>query len=175
MSTSLLDEAKATFLVGDCVDFDKITATLAVAITEEMEPIPEAQIYAIWQSVIEPEDHKFIVYQNGKTLIGIPLLFQRYASFMSALGEGLGVALGEDMMGDDWISPDMPKTRDIASALMRITVEYLSRASEEMKAKTGTSPADVLVQALSTGESYEQSHTRLIHAARGLQVVKGKN
>ena len=78
------------------------------------------------------------------------------------------------MIADDWISDSMPKTRAIATALMILTVDYLSVARGEMKAKTGSSAAEVFVQSISTDESYEQSRTRLVHAARGFQVVKPK-
>ena len=163
------------FRVGHCVDLYKATAALATTITEELKPVTESSINATLESVIEQEDFEFIIKQGGRTLFGIPLLFKRYACFMSALGEDLGIEFDEDMMGDDWISESMPKTRAIATALMELTVDYLAEASAQMRAKEGTTPAEVLVQSINTGESYEQSRTRLSHASRGLRVVKPKD
>ncbi|HCA6674647.1 TPA: hypothetical protein ACG5BG_004745 [Pseudomonas aeruginosa] len=175
MKARLVDELKAGFRVEHCVDLYKATAALAAAITEELKPVTESSINASWESVIEPEDFRFIIEQGGRTLFGIPLLFQRYACFMSALGEDLGIEFDEDMMADDWISDSMPKTRAIASALMELAVDYLSEARARMKEQTGTTPAEVFVQSINTGESFEQSRTRLSHAALGLQVVKLKD
>ncbi|EKF7416694.1 TPA: hypothetical protein MXR76_004579 [Pseudomonas aeruginosa] len=171
-----VDELKALFRVGHCVDIYKATAALARAITEELNPASESDINAIWQSVVEPEDFSYVVQQNGKTLFGIPLLFKRYAEFVSAIGEHLGIELDEDdMMCDDWIADSMPKTREIATALMELTVDYLSEASKKMKEETGTTPAEVFVQSINTGESFQQSQARLRHATQGLRVVKPKD
>ncbi len=171
-----VDELKALFRVGHCVDIYKATAALARAITEELKPVSESDINATWQSVIEIEDLDYVVQQDGRTLYGIPLLFQRYAEFFSALGEDLGIEVGDDDdTCDAWIATSMPKTRAIATALRKLTTGYLSEASAKMKEHTGVTPAEVFVQSINTGESFQQSQTRLRHATQGLRVVKPKD
>jgi hypothetical protein len=171
-----VDELKALFRVGHCVDIYKATDALAKAITEELQPVSESDINATWQSVIDIEYLEYVVQQNGRTLYGIPLLFKRYSEFISALGEDLGIELDEDdIMCDDWITGSMPKTRAIVTALMELTVDYLSEASKKMKEQTGTTPAEVFVQSAKTGEPFQQSQARLRHATQGLRVVKPRD
>jgi len=173
-----VDDLKSLFRVGHCVDIYKATAALARSITEELKPVTESDINATWQSVVEPEDLNYVVQQNGQTLFGIPLLFRRYADFVSAIGEDIGIAAGDgddDVMCDDWITDSMPKTLAITTALMELTVDYLSEASAKMKEQTGTTPAEVLVESIKTGESFQQSQARLRHATQGLRVVKPKD
>lgn len=169
-----VDDLKAIYRVSDCVDVYKATAAMAAAITEELKPVTESDINAIWQSMIEPEDYKYVTERDGRMVFGIPLLFKRYADFAVSLGEQhLGQKTADDdIMADDWITKSMPKTRVIFSALMELCVDFLSEASAEIKKATGTTPGEVFVQAINTGESFEQSHTRLSHASNGLRVVK---
>lgn len=171
-----LAELKTLFRVGHFVDFYKATELMAAAITEELKPVTESFINAAWEAVTEPEDYECATRQAGHSLLfAIPTLFKRYAEFMGLLGESLGIETGDDdIMCDDWISDAMPKTRAISVALMELCVEYLSEASARMKEQTGTTPAEVFVQSVQSGESFDQSKIRLGHAAKGLSTVQSK-
>lgn len=165
-------ELKALFRVGNHVDIYKATGLLAAAITEEMKPVEESDLTATWASVLEPEDFESASQHEGLTLFPIPVLFARYVDFMDAVGEELGVELDlENGMCDDWISDSMPKSRAISTALAALCADYLAEASASLRAEKGYTPAEVFVQSVNTGESFEQSKIRIAHSTKGLNAV----
>lgn len=170
------DELEALFRVGHFVDIYKATGLLAASITAELKPVTASFINATWGTVIEPDDYDNATQQGELILFPIPTLFARYADFMVALGEDLGIArTNDDAMCDDWISESMPKTRAIANALSGLAAKYLAETSAAMRAERGYSPAEVFVGALNSGESFDQTKARLGHSAKGLSAVESKS
>ena len=170
-----VETLKSKFKIGDYIDMYAANAAIARAISEELKPLSESSVNAIWQSVLEPEDFHYIVDHDGKMVFGISIIFHRFAEFTDALGEDLGLDQDEDSIVGDWISDSMPKTSTIFSALLDITMEHLSEMSAMFKKQGGTSPGEVLIQSLVAGESYEQTSTRLHNQAHGLREVKPKD
>ena len=170
-----VETLKSKFKIGDYIDMYAANAALALAITEELKPLSESEINATWQSVLEPEDFKYVVDHDGKMFFAISIIFHRFAEFADALGEDLGLHHDEDTKVGEWISDSMPKTRAIFSALLDVTMEYLSEMSAMFKKEGGTSPGEVLIQSLVAGESYEQTATRVHNQAHGLREVKPKD
>ncbi|WP_338924518.1 hypothetical protein V0M98_33425 (plasmid) [Pseudomonas silesiensis] len=170
-----VETLKSKFRIGDCIDMYAANAAIALAISEELKPLSESSVNAIWQSVLVPEDFQYVVDQGGKTIFGVSIIFHRFAEFADALAEDLGLDHGEDSIVGEWISDSMPKTRAIFSALLDVTMEYLSEMSAMFKKEGGTSPGEVLIQSLVAGESYEQTATRVHNQAHGLREVKPKD
>lgn len=157
------------YQVGKNFDIAKVCTDLALAISEEAKPISAATLVELWEDAMEPGDEKYVTKEDGKILPGLPLLFKNFANFMVAIEQHLGFEGDpEGIMCDDWITDSMPKTRKITGALGELAVTFLGEASAAWREQTGTTPAEVFVQAANTGESYQQTHARLSFAAKGL-------
>lgn len=152
-----------------------VNAAIALALSEEVMPITQQAVDALWDGLIsaDPEHMKYVAISNGKTLVGIPAIFLLWADFAVALGDAVGLSDNSEDEGwvDDWITDAMPHVSAIFSALRLITMNYLSEAEAAREAKTGVNTVELAVQSLLTGESFDQSLTRIRHAESGLKVV----
>lgn len=161
----------ARFQAEDSIDMLAVTGALAAALTKEASEVSESTLNAIWQSLVEPEDFEYLVERNGHPVVGIPLVYLRYADFSIAVGSALGFCKEDDDFADMWITDVMPETLAIFTAVRKITIGYLSKASGRFEQTHGYTPADAWVKSIETGEPYEQSSARLHHEAKGLRTA----
>lgn len=157
------------------VDMTAVNSAIALALSEEVKPISQQAVDALWDGLLsaEPECMKYVSVSNGKTLVGVPAIFLLWADFAVALGDAVGFSDSSEDEGwvDDWITDAMPHIRAIFSALRLITMEYLAEASAAREAETGVNYTRIAEQSLLSGESFDQSLTRIRHAESGLKVI----
>lgn len=157
------------------VDMTAVNSAIALALSEEVKPISQQAVDALWDGLLsaEPECMKYVSVSNGKTLVGIPAIFLLWADFAVALGDAVGLTTSSQDEGfaDDWVTDAMPHVRAIFSAVEIIVANYLYEAETARKAVTGIDYTEIAVQSLLSGESFDQSLTRMIHAESGLKVI----
>lgn len=153
------------------IDLDGLFAALASAISREARPVEAAALAALWQAQLDPADSRYLVERDGRLLVRPQLIYLRYSGFSVGIGASLGLSAADSEFADEWVESGMRETRAVISALTELVIDCLGDAEREMKDKCGYSPGEILVRAVNTGESLDQSAARLHHEANGLRAV----
>jgi hypothetical protein len=159
-------------LINDSIDFSLLSDSLSKTLSREFKLITRERILELFLSSMGKMDIRWMIIEDGKILFGVPLMFKRYTVWITSIGEELGIDCGQNEVADDWISESMPRTRSLVWGLADMTSDYMSSRADRIESEKGYSPSVALINSLHTGESFDQSRTRILHKTVGLKAIK---
>lgn len=98
-----------------------------------------------------------------KALIHPATIFLVYADWCSHIAENfLSIKFDNDeKSGDWWVTKEAPKTYRLIKILSDVCLGYFSQASEEHRKCHGYTPGDVAIEAINSGEGFDQARVRI--------------
>ncbi len=155
------------------VNLSLLTDSLEVTLTEEVNRVESnAMALKLIERLADAGDEDYMRDEGDTAFIGIPAIFKHYALWIMDVASMACIDCSQDDGADDWVTDAMPKTQAIIWALTDIAGDFMAEASAKMRADHGYSPAEVFVQSINTGESFEQSKTRIAYGAKGISLVE---
>lgn len=158
----------AQLSVGHWLNVSTLTISLADILSIEAKPLEVTKLESLLLSGVDPQH---IHHADFNTYCALPIAFERYGDWMLAIAGLLGIDTSDHDVVDEWIDDSMPMTQNLLWGLLDLISDYMASASESYRKEHGFSPADVFVGSLNSGESVEQTKTRLSFASKGIKPV----
>lgn len=172
MVQSTQEAWNARFVSGNWINLTMLADSLEWALTLEASKIEShTMALSLINRLADEGDEDFMLLDGDAVFIGMPAMFRHYSIWIDDLADMLGVDCTDHEMAGEWVTDAMPQTQSILRALTNVVGNYVAEAGVMLRAERGYTPVEVLFQSLATGESFEQTATRMGRAAKGLRVV----